>query len=129
MDSKKPYLLRSICQWCEDIGDTPYLLVFCNKSVNVPREFIVDNKITLNISQTSVSNFLISNKSISFLARFNGLKKEVYIPIENVIALFSNEKKDGVFFEIDEASFHSSESEISNAAKIKSKANLKLVKN
>jgi stringent starvation protein B len=129
MDSKKPYLLRSICQWCEDIGDTPYLLVYCNKSVIVPKEFIVDNKITLNLSQSSVTNLLITDESVTFMARFNGVKKEVFIPIENVIAMFSNEKKDGVFFEIDQASLDLNELKPSESQKNKSKPNLKLVKN
>ena len=51
MISRKPYLLRAMVQWCEDNGLTPLIAVNAEEQdVSVPRQFVEDGRITLNIS-------------------------------------------------------------------------------
>ena len=48
--STRPYLIRALFEWCVDQGLTPYLLVVVNDRVRVPKEFIKNGEIVLNIS-------------------------------------------------------------------------------
>ena len=41
--STKPYLVRALWQWCVDNGHTPYLAVWVNDRVQVPRQYVRDN--------------------------------------------------------------------------------------
>ena len=47
--STQPYLIRAWVEWCNDNGLTPYLSVRVDKTVLVPREFVKDGEIVLNI--------------------------------------------------------------------------------
>ncbi|MGA0179325.1 MAG: ClpXP protease specificity-enhancing factor SspB, partial [Burkholderiaceae bacterium] len=45
--SARPYLLRALHQWCSDEGLTPYVAVWVDERVEVPRDFVQDNQIVL----------------------------------------------------------------------------------
>ncbi|SMM97875.1 Stringent starvation protein B [uncultured Candidatus Thioglobus sp.] len=95
-----PYLVRAYHQWMEDSNLTPHLLVNCSKSdVIVPKSFIQEGKIVLNISSDAVNTLVISNESISFKTRFNEKFEEVFVPIEAVLTIYAAENGDGIFFE------------------------------
>jgi stringent starvation protein B len=94
----KPYLLRAIYEWCGDSGLTPYLSVKVNDSTRVPKEYVKDGEIVLNISQTASRNLKLGNNLIQFTARFNGVSTEISIPIDSVLAIFSKETGRGLFF-------------------------------
>jgi len=47
--STRPYLLRAMYEWCVDSGFTPYIAVMADDTVQVPREFIKDGQVVLNI--------------------------------------------------------------------------------
>jgi stringent starvation protein B len=48
---KRPYLLRAMHQWMTDGGQTPHVIVDVDRhAVEVPRAFVKDGKIVLNIS-------------------------------------------------------------------------------
>ncbi|MGA0990127.1 MAG: stringent starvation protein B, partial [Burkholderiaceae bacterium] len=47
--SARPYLLRALHQWCSDEGLTPYVAVWVDERVEVPRDFVQDNQIVLNV--------------------------------------------------------------------------------
>jgi stringent starvation protein B len=94
----KPYLLRAIYEWCGDSGLTPYLSVKVDENTRVPREYVKDGEIVLNISQTASRNLKLGNDLIQFTARFNGVSTEISIPIDSVLAIFSKETGRGLFF-------------------------------
>ncbi|MGH8539972.1 MAG: stringent starvation protein B, partial [Stenotrophobium sp.] len=53
--SRRPYLIRAIYDWATDNGYTPHMLVAADyPGVVVPREFVQENRITLNISPMAV---------------------------------------------------------------------------
>ena len=79
--STKPYLLRALHEWCCDNGFTPYISVFPDATARVPREFVRDGQITLNIGLEATGHLMIANEGISFQARFGGVPRELYVPI------------------------------------------------
>ena len=51
----RPYLIRALHEWCTDNGFTPYLAVRVDDSVQVPREYVKDGEIVLNVGLDATS--------------------------------------------------------------------------
>ncbi len=98
--STKPYLIRAIHEWCSDSGYTPYIAVVADDKVNVPREFVKNGEIVLNISPLATSRLSLGNEFIEFQARFGGVAREVSVPIEKVIAIYARENGQGMAFDL-----------------------------
>ncbi|MFC0250991.1 ClpXP protease specificity-enhancing factor [Massilia consociata] len=98
--STKPYLLRAIYEWCTDSGYTPYLAVKVDSATTVPMEYVRKGEIILNISYGATSGLKMDNDAIHFRARFNGVSRELYIPVANVLAIYANENGQGMAFEV-----------------------------
>ena len=98
--STKPYLIRAIHQWCSDAGFTPYVAVAVGPSVRVPQEHVKNGEIVLNVSALATSRLRIDNDAIEFQARFSGVARDVYVPMEAVIAIYARENGQGMAFEI-----------------------------
>lgn len=99
MTTQKPYLVRAIYEWLNDNQLTPYLLVNTEfEGVQVPTEYIQDDKIVLNIAPDAVRNFHADNEWISFSARFSGKAMDLFIPIVAVQAIYGKENNEGMFF-------------------------------
>jgi len=129
MTSQKPYLIRAIYEWLVDNGQSPYLLVNTNiEGVQVPHEFIQDNKIVLNIDPGAVRNFHSDNDWISFSARFSGKPMELFIPINAVQSIYSKENNQGMLFPEDELTPEPPPTPSSKVATQKKHPGLKLVK-
>jgi stringent starvation protein B len=97
--STKPYMLRAIYEWCTDSGYTPYLAVKVDASTTVPMEYVKKGEIVLNISFGATSGLKMDNDAIQFNARFNGVSREIYVPVNNVMAIYANENGQGMAFE------------------------------
>jgi len=97
--STKPYMLRAIYEWCTDSGYTPYLAVKVDASTTVPMEYVKKGEIVLNISFGATSGLKMDNDSIRFHARFGGVSREIYVPVNNVMAIYANENGQGMAFE------------------------------
>lgn len=100
MVSTKPYLVRAIFEWCVDQGFTPYLTVVVTARTRVPREFVRDGQIVLNIGPDATNQLLLGNEEIAFQARFNGVAFPVVVPIESVAAIYAKENAQGMAFEV-----------------------------
>lgn len=98
--STKPYLLRAIYEWCTDNGYTPYLAAAVDTRTLVPREFVKNGEIVLNISFTATSGLKMDNDFINFHARFGGVSREISIPVDNVVAIYARENGQGMAFEV-----------------------------
>ncbi len=101
--STKPYLIRAIHQWCTDSGFTPYIAVLVNEGVRVPNEFVKNGEIVLNISPLATSRLQLGNEAIEFQARFGGVAREVFVPIDRVLAVYARENGQGMAFEVPRA--------------------------
>jgi stringent starvation protein B len=102
--STKPYLLRAIYEWCTDNGFTPYLAVAVDSGTRVPKEFVKNGEIVLNISFSATSGLKMDNDFIMFHARFGGVSREIVVPVENVMAIYARENGQGMAFEADKTS-------------------------
>ncbi|HEV7617886.1 MAG TPA: ClpXP protease specificity-enhancing factor [Burkholderiaceae bacterium] len=98
--STKPYLLRAIYEWCTDNGYTPYLAAMVDGQTRVPREFVKNGEIVLNISFSATSGLKMDNDFIHFSARFGGVSREISVPVENVVAIYARENGQGMAFEV-----------------------------
>lgn len=98
--STKPYLLRAIYEWCTDNGYTPYLAAVADGNARVPKEFVKNGEIVLNISFGATSGLKMDNDVIHFNARFGGISREISVPIENVVAIYARENGQGMAFEV-----------------------------
>ncbi|MDG2916721.1 ClpXP protease specificity-enhancing factor [Bisgaard Taxon 10/6] len=97
---KRPYLLRAYYDWLLDNGFTPYLVVDATYyGVDVPQEYVKDGQIVLNLSEGAVGNLALGNDAIEFSARFQGIPRNLYIPMGAAIAIYARENGDGVMFE------------------------------
>ncbi|MBI4740735.1 MAG: ClpXP protease specificity-enhancing factor [Betaproteobacteria bacterium] len=99
LPSTKPYLIRAIHEWCCDNGFTPYIAVTVDARTRVPREFVRDGQIVLNVGYDASSNLTIGNDQITFKARFGGVARDLLVPIDNVAAIYARENGAGMVFE------------------------------
>jgi stringent starvation protein B len=102
--STKPYLIRALHQWCGDNGHTPYIVVWVNDRTDVPREYVQNNEIVLNISMEATKDLHIDNEWLSFSARFAGVARQVFVPLGNIMSIFARETGEGMGFEVELAS-------------------------
>jgi len=96
--STRPYLIRALYEWCTDNGLTPYVAVSVDDSVQVPREYVKNNEIVLNISFDATSSLKLDNGFIEFKARFAGSSRDIMVPMERVIAIYARENGQGMAF-------------------------------
>lgn len=100
MTSSQPYLIRAIYDWIIDNNFTPYLLVNAeNDYAMIPRDYVEDGKIVLNINPSAISDLQLGNDYIMFNARFSGKAMEVSIPIVAVLAIYARENGQGMMFD------------------------------
>ena len=97
-------MLRAIYEWCTDSGYTPYLAVKVDATTRVPMEFVKKGEIVLNISFGATSGLKMDNDSVRFHARFGGVSREIFVPVDNVLAIYANENGQGMAFEATSAS-------------------------
>ncbi len=96
--STRPYLIRALYEWCTDNGFTPYVAVRVDDSVQVPREYVKDGEIVLNISYDATSALQLGNDFIEFKARFGGKPRDIMVPVGRVIAIYARENGQGMAF-------------------------------
>lgn len=99
MTSTRPYLIRAFYDWILDNGLTPHLLVDAEAGgVVVPRQFVKDGKIVLNLSPTAVRQLQLGNEVLQFGARFGGVAMEVRVPPAAVLGIYARENGQGMLF-------------------------------
>ena len=123
--STKPYLIRSIYDWCTDSNFTPHINDKIISGVIVPRNYIKSNEIVFNLSLESASKLIFDNNFVSFSARFNGKNEDIFLPMESIAGIYSKENGQGIFFKVDENNFEKKEKNIELKTK---KSHLSLVK-
>ena len=113
--STRPYLVRALYEWCTDNGLTPYVAVAVDSTVQVPREYVKNNEIVLNISFDATSSLKLSNECIEFKARFAGSARDIMVPMSRVIAIYARENGQGMAFPLADAKTDDEQTPISSA--------------
>ena len=98
--STKPYLIRAIFEWCVDQGFTPYVAVAVDARTEVPRNYVKDNQIVLNLSPDAVHQLVLGNDFLTCSARFGGVAQSISVPVENIAAVYARENGQGMAFEV-----------------------------
>ncbi|OXC71960.1 ClpXP protease specificity-enhancing factor [Caballeronia sordidicola] len=101
--STKPYLLRALYEWCTDNGFTPHIAVRVDNGTRVPRQFVRNDEIVLNISFEATSQLQMGNEWIEFSARFSGKSHKIEVQVTNVLAIYARENGQGMAFPVDPA--------------------------
>lgn len=96
---RKPYLLRALCEWAEDNGWTPMVLVNAEHAgVQVPPDGVEDGKISLNVSLRATRDRDISAWGLRALARFSGEVFRLQLPLDSIEAFVVRETGEGMIF-------------------------------
>ena len=104
LPSTRPYLIRALYEWCTENGFTPYVAVKVDPSVQVPREYVQNGEIVLNVSMDATSALKLGNEFIEFKARFGGKARDIMVPVGRVMAIYARENGQGMAFPVsDEA--------------------------
>lgn len=98
--STRPYLIRALHDWCTDNGFTPYIAVYVDSHVQVPLEYVKNNEIVLNIGFEATTALKLGNELIEFKARFGGTSREIFVPVDHVIAIYARENGQGMAFPV-----------------------------
>jgi stringent starvation protein B len=102
--SRRPYLLRAMHEWMTDNQQTPHLVVDAmGNGVEVPRQFVQDGKIVLNISYHATNGLTMSNEHVEFNARFGGQTHYVRVPIHAIQGIYARETGQGMIFSDEDA--------------------------
>jgi stringent starvation protein B len=100
MNPLKPYLVRAIYDWIVDNQCTPYLLVDADAhGVVVPRQYVQDGKIVLNLRPQAVQGLSLGNQEVEFGARFGGTPMQITVPMRAVLAIYAQENGKGMIFD------------------------------
>jgi len=96
---KRPYLLLAMHQWIAECGHTPHVIVDAGREgADVPRAYVKDGKIVLNLSQGATQRLRLGNDDIEFDARFAGVIHHVRFPVSSVLGIYARETGEGMVF-------------------------------
>ena len=96
---KRPYLLRAMHQWMTDSSHTPHIIVDAERpGAEVPRAYVKDGKVVLNISLNATQRLDLGNEWIEFDARFAGVVHRVRFPVSAVLGIYARETGEGMVF-------------------------------
>ncbi|MCU7929526.1 MAG: ClpXP protease specificity-enhancing factor [Candidatus Thiodiazotropha sp. (ex Codakia rugifera)] len=129
MSPNRPYLIRALYAWLVDNDKTPYLMVNAEyEGAEVPRQFVDDGRIILNVDPSAVSELEMGNDWISFSARFGGAAEEILIPPGAVMGIYAKENGQGMLFPDEEANQAQEPEDEPDPTKPSKRPSLKVVK-
>ena len=98
--SRRPYLVRAMHEWMTDNGQTPHLVVDAGiAGTEVPKSFVRDGRITLNVGWQATQGLKLGNEWIEFSARFGGVPQNVRVPVAAVLGIYARETGQGMLFQ------------------------------
>jgi stringent starvation protein B len=86
-------------QWMSDSGHTPHVIVDAERAgPEVPRAYVKDGKIVLNLSSSATQRLKLGNEEVEFDARFAGVVHHVRFPVAAVMGIYARETGEGMVF-------------------------------
>jgi stringent starvation protein B len=102
---QRPYLIRAMHEWMIDNGLTPHIVADASApGMRVPAEHIKDGKIVLNVSYSATRALVLGNDEIAFEARFNGVPRQLNVPVPAVLGIYARETGQGMIFSAEDPS-------------------------
>jgi stringent starvation protein B len=100
--SRRPYLIRAMHEWMTANHQTPHLVVDAGiAGAELPKAYVRDGRITLNVSWQSTQGLRLGNDWIEFNARFGGVPQQVRVPVAAVLGIYARETGQGMLFQDD----------------------------
>jgi stringent starvation protein B len=91
-------------EWMIDNGLTPHIVADASvQGVSAPPEHVKDGKIVLNVSYAATRGLTLGNDAIVFEARFNGVARELSVPVEAVLGIYARETGQGMIFSAEDS--------------------------
>jgi stringent starvation protein B len=91
-------------EWMTDNGQTPHLVVDATfAGVEVPRGYVKDGRIILNVGWQATQGLRLGNDYIEFSARFGGIPHQVRVPVAAVTGIYARETGQGMLFQGDDS--------------------------
>jgi stringent starvation protein B len=86
-------------QWMSDSGHTPHVIIDAERAgTEVPKAYVKDGKIVLNLSSSATQRLRLGNEDIEFDARFAGVVHHVRFPVSAVMGIYARETGEGMVF-------------------------------
>ncbi len=103
MLSTKPYLIRAFYEWILDCACTPFIVINVGfPHCNVPQEFVEDGEIIFNVSPDAIRDLKLGNDLVEFKASFSGVVRIISAPVRAIMAIYSEENGQGMFFDAED---------------------------
>jgi len=82
-----------------ECGNTPHVIVDAGRQgAEVPRAYVKDGKIVLNLSEGATQRLRLGNEEVEFDARFAGVIHHVRFPVSAVLGIYARETGEGMVF-------------------------------
>ena len=92
-------MLRAMHEWISDNAQTPHIVVdAAMQGVEVPRQYVQDGMIILNVSTHATSGLALGNDLVRFRARFGAATYDVSVPVAAVLGIYARETGQGMIF-------------------------------
>ena len=102
----KAYVVEAYYKWIVDSGYTPYLIVDTTVDyVEVPKEYIQDDQIVLNMAPQAIRDLVFHRSYLSFRTQFSGITHTIYVPMIAVLSIYSKENGEGKAFDMAEEDY------------------------
>jgi stringent starvation protein B len=92
---RRPYLVRAMHEWMTANNQTRTSSSTPQLRREVPRAYVRDGRITLNVSWQATQGLKLGNEWIEFSARFGGVAQHVRIPVSSVLGIYAARDRTG----------------------------------
>lgn len=100
MTSFRWYLVDALIRWILDNEYIPHVVIQADlPGVEVPSEYVENNKVVFNVSPQAVHGFSIGPKGIEFDARFGGMPRHIRAPAGAIVGVHAKGSDVGFEFE------------------------------
>ena len=86
-----PYFATACYGWIVDSGYTPFLVAADKPGLDIPPGTAKDGFFVANIGPEAVVGLKFEENFVSFTARFNGVAKQVFVPMHLLVRIFPRE--------------------------------------
>lgn len=88
----QPYMLKAFYEWLLDNNQTPQIQCEIKDNIRIPKHLMNQPSITFNLNPLAIKDLHIVEEGIYFSARFNTVSHDIFVPMENIIYMFSKEQ-------------------------------------
>ncbi len=120
LSSKRFYFFRAWYDWIIDNDLTPYIIVDAiYPNVVVPKDYIQNDRITLNMAPQAINGLKMNRQRIEFEADFDAPVGVAFItvPINAVVAIYAQENGQGTLFPEEEMDIEPTQTDAAESAK------------